>query len=297
MRIAVAALTAGMTMALAACGGGGAETGGTTAPATTSTTSTRPQGTTLDDQADVRETIAGLSEKADPDACTEAMTDRFVDASYPPAGPGAVDECRNAQKPGSKILAEDVRFGTIEIDGNEATATFAEIGPDVGGTRGRVRLLQDGAGVWRVDELLDLQIIDRRRFEVATRAGLTQGPGALHGDRAACVMDAVGRIPTPKLERLAESHEFPVPILADCLGGGSVRAAALAVVRAGLGDSRRYADHAGCAVRHLGRVLSADQARAYLGQEDRQLLQALVARALAACGAISPLGDGEQSVT
>jgi hypothetical protein len=225
------------------------------------------------------------------------MTERWVDAAYPPAGPGALEDCRDAQKPGSKILAEGVRFGSIEVDGNEAVATFEELGPDVGGSRGRVRLLQDGDGVWRVDELLDFEITDRRRFLAATRAGFTHGPASIHGPRLACMMDAVAGIPIPALERRAEAHTFPVSVFARCLGDGSLRRAALAVVALGLRDSPHFAEHADCAVKRLGRVLNTAEARAYLAREDRETVLGLITRALASCGAISPLGNGEQSVT
>jgi hypothetical protein len=290
MRIGLAAVTVALAATLAGCGGGDAETAPTP-------TTTRAEGSTVEDQAAIRETLERLAEKADPEACSDAMTVRWVDASYPPSGSGALQECRSAQKPGTKVLAEGVRFGDIEIDGNEATATFSELGPDVGGTRGRVRLLQDGDGVWRVDELLELRITDRERFLAATRAGLSHGPGAIRGRPADCMIAALGRIPTPVLERRAQAHSFPVSILADCLGDGDPREAALAIVRYALDASPRFNEHADCALRRLDGALSTADARAYLAQEDRVTMQGLVGRALAACGAVPPLGGGERSVT
>ncbi len=107
----------------------------------------------------------------------------------------------------------------------------------------------------------------------------------------------LGRLPTPELERRSMAHRFPIPIIAGCLGEGGVRRATLAIVRLALADSPRFGEHAGCAVEHLGRVLNATQALAHLAQEDRRVIQGLVARALAACGAVPPLGREERSVT
>jgi hypothetical protein len=284
-------LAVACAIAVAGCGGG---TGG---ESPTTTTGGDAGASTMEDQGAIRATVERIAEKAEPAICTEAMTEKWVDDSYPPAGAGALADCRDAQKPGTKILAKGVRFGSIEVDGNEAVAVFEERGPDVGGAEGRIRLLQDGAGVWRVDELLDVRIVDRDRYFQAARAGLVRDPAGLDDDRADCMIGELQRLPNAALERLSVTNHSPVRVFATCLGDGSVRRAALALVRLALADSQRYRENAGCAVARLDRLLNASQARAYLGQEDREVFQALVAHALAACGAVPPLRGDERSLT
>ena len=70
-----------VTAALSACG----ESGDGEAPPETTAASPRPAQTTVEDQTDIRRTLERLATEAEPDLCTEALTERWVEDSFPPA--------------------------------------------------------------------------------------------------------------------------------------------------------------------------------------------------------------------
>src|SRR3954471_16459631 len=84
--------------ALAGCGGGGSGAG--TEAATTAAAA--------DDEDAIRTTLTRIATVADPALCTEAATQGYIDKAFPPAGEGALQECRRAQRPDSKLLADHV---------------------------------------------------------------------------------------------------------------------------------------------------------------------------------------------
>jgi hypothetical protein len=272
--------------ALAGCGGGsGGRIEGTTA------------GGPDDDETAIRSTLTRIATLADPALCIEAATQGYIDEAFPPAGEGALQECRRAQRPDSKLLADHVDVKEVEIDGNEATATFEPVGPHVGGAERTVSLLQDGEGVWRVDELTGAEITDRSRFLDSFRADAMYGQGGLSGEQADCLVRAVGAIPEDEIERRAVSSDPAVPtsILADCVGDGSAVGAVVELFRRYTAEDPDYSAYTACASRRLAAVLNETEARAYLAQEDRVTVAALSGKVLASCGAGQVL-PGEQSV-
>jgi hypothetical protein len=263
---------------MAGCGAGG----GTDSSSTDSVAPSQ-EG----DAIAISRTITDLATKADPDLCTDALTQNWVDESYPPSGPGALAECRHSQEPGFKVEAESVHYGEIDVDGNTAKATFRMIGSGVGGAQRTVTLLQDGEGVWRVDELVDVKIINDDAFLEAVRVNARYGPGGLSGRQARCLSDEIAKVPHAVLERRAVSDDrgVSIPIISECVGGGSATGAVVELTRRYLADDPKFAKYADCASDRVAEVLNPTQARAYLGQEDRNFVQTLVGRALDACGA------------
>jgi hypothetical protein len=281
-----------LATAIGGCGGAG------NSPTTGATVSSGPDGTTVDEGA-IRETISALATETDPDLCDRSLTQNFLDQSYPPAGAGALEDCRHQQLPAYKLEASGVRFDDVSVDGDAATASFELLGPDVGGSRSTVGLIRDSAGIWRVDDVIAAKVVDERRFLTSLRASAMNGPGGLSAAHADCVVAGVAKIPVPEIERRAvsDNRNLPVPIVADCLGEGSVTAAVAELVRGTLAADPDYGAFAGCAGRHLAGAITLEQAGEFLRAEDRDTVRLLTAKALADCGAGSGAGPAEHSLT
>lgn len=302
MRAALAAaLTFAVTPALAACGGDPGPSTASSGPAPTTATATSTTSTAGGEEAAgaaaVRETITALATNADPDLCEEAMTQHFLDQSYPPAGAGALEQCRTQQRPAYKLEAEGVRFEAVSVAGSRATVSFELLGPDVGGSLYTMSVLEED-GAWRVDDLKDAQVEDRTRFDESLRSTATNGPGGLSAEQADCIVTAAGGLSDAEIERRAVSdhHYLPISIVADCVGDGSEIGAVAEFVRRTLQDSHAYAAFADCAGRKVSEIVSPAQAEAFLRAESREVVQAATARALRACGAAST-GPPEGTLT
>jgi hypothetical protein len=183
-----------LAAALAACGGGG-DSG--------------------DDEAQIREAIETVNTTTDPDNCTELMTLRYAGQTEFEQGLRAVDSC----KAGSADLdADSVEIAKVEVSGDKATAEVAYKGAGFDGQTLLVSLLkQDDA--WKLDHIDAFVSFDREKFLAAFEEAATAGQSKSTSKEAACLTDALAKLPEKQLQGLflsGDPNQF-VDLLGPCL--------------------------------------------------------------------------------
>lgn len=249
----------------------------------TSTTSTAVD--TAADVAEIRATIATLATENEPGLCEEALTQRYLDENFPPAGPGALEDCQFSQRPEYKLEADSISFESVDVTGETATATFAISGGQGDGTVATIELAQSGDGVWQLDRTVQLEIVDRERVDAALLAVATNGPGALTAAEATCVLLDASSLSDETLERRAVrgSTFLPVKITIPCIGDGTPVGAAAEIARRSLASDPDFKPLAACVARRIAGELTEDDAIAFFAAEDRTTLELLRNQAIDAC--------------
>lgn len=240
----------------------------------------------VDDDAAIREVVTALLMENDQGICDEAMTQRYIDQNYPPAGEGALADCRALQSPDLKVEADSVRFERIEVTGDRGTASAEAVGADVGGAVVKFALVRAEEGEWRLDRVERVEIVDREQFEQALRAEGTGGSAQLGEAQAGCIANQVAKLPETEVERrLARTPAVPVAVLISCLGDGTAVGAVASLVRDSLEGDPETEPISACSTAVFSGDLAREDALAFLRAEDRETVRNLTSEALEECGA------------
>ena len=151
----------------------------------------------VDDSPDIEETLKRIAIDETGATCDELHTTGYL-VQTTLAEPAYADEaCERYVSAGGAVPVE---VGEVEVSGDRATARASY--PSTG-TTVEVGLVEED-GVWKLDEPLDYTVDDRQAFEDDYRADLVP-PAGPYSERAAdCMLERVGRLPTPSLERALE---------------------------------------------------------------------------------------------
>lgn len=197
--------------------------GGTTDevdPPTTSSAAASPEDA-------VTEVLQGAYTTADPASCTERYTERALAQAYRGA-PDPLAACEEQEA--SPAAAEAAGTASIDVadlvvDGDRATVTVTPQGAASGGTVAYDLVLVEDGG-WRIDEVVDVAVLDRAAYDDSVTAVVEQvGPTLMAPDDVACVDQQLRAVPDEALARSVVEGASSTSLLADavraCLGGGT----------------------------------------------------------------------------
>jgi hypothetical protein len=143
-----------LPIALAACGGGG-------------------NGASSEDQTQITKSIELAATSGDPQACTDAQTQKFTEQTSGGTGQEAIANC---QRDAADSVADSVDVTNVETDGNSATADIAFHGSVLDGQKLSVNLVKEG-DTWKLDQAGDFVDLDKAKLAAALKTELDQQQG------------------------------------------------------------------------------------------------------------------------
>jgi hypothetical protein len=246
------------------------------------------------DEDRVRELVLTTMTENDPEQCTAAMTQRFVDQSFDGTGEEALARCREVNTDEIESFAEEVELTELVVADDRARATVDIVKGPLDGSVVTFVLVRD-AGSWRFDALSNMDL-DRAAYDSEVRTAFVAEGWSAH--EADCVVNRGRRfVKTTAIERAAiagdDSTSGFTPFTVSCMSDGHLAQWLEAGVR------RRFsaapAAVSDCALVQVRRSVTPDQLRALVASGVTEALRLVMLRACITCSRAHAAGQLDQS--
>lgn len=170
----------------------------------------------------IRTAILGKSSAA----CTEVVTQAFLEQTTHEAGKAALESCEEEVKD-EVDSAKTVGISKLVVDGTRATAELAPVGGNFDGQT-IVASLVDEHGQWKLDKLLRFAKLDASAL-ARTVQRANEASGAVPPEQARCIAREIENASRPELEELVLTQpatpKSEKPVLACTDAGAGTRIA------------------------------------------------------------------------
>jgi hypothetical protein len=168
-------------------------------------------------EAEVSEAVTEVATATDPEACTELVTEDYVEQITFSLGSEALALCELTI---AQSAADSVDVSEVSMDDEDerATAEFEADGGGYDGLRLTFELVRE-EDRWKADRIAAVEILDRESFLEAQAEAAQEPPTSLSEEQAECLIDAIDAPDEEIEEAIVESDPTPfVEAAQACVG-------------------------------------------------------------------------------